>query len=226
MHATLASQNLLQRSRTPGPSQTNLVAKAIDRFTEACPEGDDRFTGIISNIQHFREASNAWMPSSWNKTRLSIDGMQAIDLEDVTTMKKVSALCKKQRLLSPSGFVKTNSFHYGKYCKNKLVSVLSISVMNLNKAPGSIAISVDIAASVDKKHSMSIAIDSLKKTIRRRRNKCVLFAQVAKTPSAEKFWNGKLTMTKRASLMTALFAECDDRYTIYADTKDMALFYD
>ena len=104
--------------------------------------------------------------------------MQPIDLVNATTMRKVSALCKTQKLLPPSGFVKTNSFHYGKYRQKKLISVLSISVMNLNKTPGSIAISVDIAASVDTKHSMTIAIDSLKKTMRRRRNKCVLFAQV------------------------------------------------
>lgn len=51
--------------------------------------------------------------------------------------------------------------------------------MNLNKTPGSVAISVDIAASTDKHHSMSIAIDSLKKIMRKRRNKCVLFAQVS-----------------------------------------------
>lgn len=89
----------------------------------------------------------------------STDGMQAIDLKNVTTMRKVTALCKTQTLKPPSGFVKTNSFHYGKYCNTKkLISVLSIRVMNLNKVPGSIAVSVDLAASVDTKHSMTIAI--------------------------------------------------------------------
>lgn len=178
VHATLASQKLVKRSRSLEPSPTNLVAKAINNFTAACPENDERLTQIVSNIGHFKEASNAWIPSSWNKTRLAIDGMQAIDLKNVTTMRKVTALCKTQKLKPPSGFVKTNSFHYGKYCKKKLISVLSISVMNLNKVPGAIAVSVDLAASVDTNHSMTIAIDSVKKNMRRRRNKCVLFAQV------------------------------------------------
>ena len=51
-------------------------------------------------------------------------------------------------------------------------------------------------------------------------------AQVANTDVARLFWKGKLTETKRASLMTALFSEHDDRYTIYEDTNDMALFFE
>ena len=35
-----------------------------------------------------------------------------------------------------------------------------------------------------------------------------------------------MTQTKRASLMTALFSNFDDRYKIYHDTKDMAFFFD
>jgi len=95
--------------------------------------------------------------------------------------------------------------HYGKFKKQELISILSLCVVNMNNMPGSIAISIDIAASNDKKHSMTVAIDSLKKMMRKRRNKCVLFAQVAQTESARTFWHGKLTMTKRASVIPALF---------------------
>ena len=54
--------------------------------------------------------------------------------------------------------------------------------------PGSIAISVDITASTDKHHSMTLAIDSIKKimrhnNMRKRRNNCVIFAQVARRRS-------------------------------------------
>ena len=96
----------------------------------------------------------------------------------------------------------------------------------LNKTPGSIAISIDIAASTDTTHSISVAIESLKKMMRKRRNSCVLFAQVANTESARRFWQGKLTKTKRASIMTALFSELDPRYLVYEDATDMALFYE
>jgi len=70
-------------------------------------------------------------------------------------------------------------------------------MMKLNKTPGSVAISVDITASSDKEHSMSIGLDSIKKMLRKRRNTCVIFAQVARTLSAQKFWEGKLTKTRR-----------------------------
>lgn len=129
-------------------------------------------------------------------------------------------------LQPPKEFVRHHSFHYGKYNQKKLVSILSLSVVNLNHTPGSIAISIDIAASKDTNHSMSLAIESLKKMMRKRRNPCVLFAQVANTESARRFWQGKLTKTKRASIMTALCSEFDPRYLIYEDVTDMALFYE
>ena len=73
---------------------------------------------------------------------------------------------------------------------------------------------------------MTTAIDSLKKQLRKRRNKCVLFAQVAKTPSARKFWAGKLTKTSRASIMPAFIHMFDERYIIYEDAEDMAMFFE
>ena len=76
--------------------------------------------------------------------------------------------------------------------------------------PGSIAVSIDIAASTDPEHSMTVAIGSLKKMMRKRRNKCVLSAQVVETQSARAFWSDKLTKTKRASVMAALFSGFDD----------------
>ena len=62
--------------------------------------------------------------------------------------------------------------------------------------------------------------------MRKRRNLCVLFTQCAQTDSARAFWDGKLTKTKRASVMTALFHEFDNRYHIYEDALDMAIFFE
>jgi hypothetical protein len=92
--------------------------------------------------------------------------------------------------------------------------------------PGSVAISINIAPSADTSHSMTVAIDSLIKMMRKRRNACVLFAQVENTGSARRFWQGKLTKMKRASVLPALFSEVDTRYLIYEDVTDMALFYE
>lgn len=48
----------------------------------------------------------------------------------------------------------------------------------------------------------------------------MIFAQVAQTESARAFWQGKLTKTKRASVISALLSEFDDRYQIYEDADD------
>lgn len=123
--------------------------------------------------------------------------------------------------------IQANSHHFGKYgSAGKLTALLSLSVFNLNKTPGSVAVSIDLAASSCKEHSMTIALDSVKSALRKRRNRCVLFAQVARTESARTFWVGKLTQTKRASVMVALANAFDPRFKIYEDTDDMALFFE
>ena len=106
------------------------------------------------------------------------------------------------------------------------MSYLCLSSYNLNNMPGSIRVNIELAASLDKNHSMSRTISSISKTLRRRKNKCVLFTQVADTKIAFKFWKGKLTQTKRASAMNGLIANFDQNHKIYADTTDMAIFSD
>ena len=181
---------------------------------------------MSSAVQAFEETSRSNTPTGLSNTRLAVAGMQPLNLIEPKTMRKVTALCKLKKLMPPSGFVKSHSYHYGKYEKKQLISVLSMSVMKMNNMPGSIAISVDIAASVDKHHSMTFALDSIKKILRKRRNPCVLFAQVAQTDVARAFWAGKLTKTRRASVMPALISAFDERYKIYEDTADMAIFYE
>ena len=199
----------------------------MDNFKLTCPDKENiRLTTITSNITNFQGDSQMLMPTSWVKTPPVLEGMQSLDLTNLKTSARVSKLCKQKRLKPPSAFIKTNSFHYGKYDNNKLVSVISLSAMNLNKMPGSVAISIDLAASTDTRHSMSTALTSIKKMMRKRRNPCVLFTQCAQTESARAFWAGKLTSTKRASVMTALFHEFDNRYQIYEDADDMAIFFD
>ena len=141
-------------------------------------------------------------------------------------MFQVKTLCEGKRILPPDDFVVANSFHYGKYDGAELVSYLSLCVVSLNRTPGAMGISVDIAVSSCVNHSMTIAIDSLKALLRRRRNKSYLFAQVAKTPTARQFWSGKLNRTTRASIVPALLHMFDNRYIIYADAEDMVMFFE
>ena len=206
---------------TTVPTITKSVGyDAMKAFTSSSPM-KVRFIEISSNIAPYQSASEHLMPTSWISKPPIVKGMPPIDLECKKTLRQVRALCKKKALLPPSGFVLSHSHYYGKYDADKLVSVLGISAVNMNKTPGSMAISVDIAASTDKHHSMSIGINSLKKMLGKRRNPCVLFAQVAQTNSARSFWMGKLHVTKRASVMPVLFNMFDPRYVIYEDVNDM-----
>lgn len=206
------------------PESKHYAADAINEFKDACAEGDERLDRMKENIDSFRFNSEPLMPTFWIKKPPKVKGMTLIDLKKRATMREVKKLCKDVELLPPKGFIKSHSHHYGKYDSGKLVTVLSLCAVNLNNIPGSMAISVDIAASCDTHHSMSIAIQSLKTMLGKRGNS-VLFAQVAQTDSARNFWAGKLTNTKRASVMTALFSEFDRRYPIYEECDDMADFF-
>lgn len=216
----------LASPRLPRCVYRETAAKILRNFAETHDPADERGVIISSAIKGFEYSSENLIPCGWSSTQLPVTGMVPIDLSNSKTMRDAAALCKMKKIYPPSSFVKTHSHHYGKYCGTKLISLLSMSVMKMNRMPGSVAISIDIAASRDKEHSMSIAIDSIKKILRKRRNPCALFAQVAQTPPARNFWSGKLTKTKRASVLTVLVSAFDERYKIYTDTEDMALFFD
>jgi hypothetical protein len=229
VHAVKASAQLATHRRPQPALRDNTAQTSLTWFRAHVSSSQDpggRLGSISDAVQPFENSSQGSMPTGWSKTRLPVDGMVTLDLLEPKTMRKVKALCNKKKLEPPTGFVKSHSYHYGKYAKKRLISILSLSVMKLNNMPGSIAVSIDIAASTDKNHSMTHAIDSVKKILRKRRNPCVVFTQVAQTDIARAFWAGKLTTTRRASVLTALIFAFDERYKIYEDTDDMAIFYD
>ena len=49
------------------------------------------------------------------------------------------------------------------------VLLLSLRIANMNNMPGSVVVSIDIAASTETNHVMTIGIDLIKKTLRKRR---------------------------------------------------------
>ena len=109
---------------------------------------------------------------------------QIIDINESTIKAKIDALCqnKEVKLAPPSGLCKMQT-HYGKYDGDKLVSLLSLKTLKLNKTPGSILVSIDVAASIDTHHSMSIAFASIAKQLRKSKHTCVILAQVRAHPS-------------------------------------------
>ena len=64
------------------------------------------------------------------------------------------------------------------------------------------------------------------KNLRHRKNKCVLFTQSANTQVAKNFWKGRLTQTKRASMMNGLISVYNGKHKIYEDATDMATFFE
>ena len=102
-----------------------------------------------------------------------------MDLGDPTTKAKVDSLCRNKKIeLTPPDGLCDKQTHYGKYTDDELVSMLSVKVLQLNNTPGSTLVSVDIAASIDEHHSMSIAFASIAKILRKRKHKCAILAQV------------------------------------------------
>ena len=73
---------------------------------------------------------------------------------------------------------------------------------------------------------MSSAVKTIGNKLRHRKNKCVLFTQPVNTQVANNFWKGRLTQTKRASMMNGLISVYNKKHKIYEDASDMATFFE
>ena len=205
--------------------QINDGSESINSFAKHKYSKEKRFKDIKLCMEAFSATLFTLTPTSRITSSLVVEGFVLLQI-DAGMAKKITTLCHKTKLKPPSKFMLDKCHHYGFFVSGHLMSYLCLSSYNLNKIPGSICVNIELAASLDKNHSMSRAISSISKTLRRRKNKCVLFTQVADTKIALKFWKGKLTQTKRASAMNGLLANFDQNHDIYADTTDMAIFFD
>ena len=70
------------------------------------------------------------------------------------------------------------------------------------------------------------AVPAQRQVLLKRRRSPGQHFQFQDTKIALKFWKGKLTQTKRASAMNGLLANFNQNHEIYADTTDMAIFFD
>ena len=165
-----------------------VVRDIFDKFENTYSQQNVRFQDLCAAARSFRDVSEKLMPTSLIHKAREVKGMQLVSLTDPTVKREAAILCQKVKLVFPSKHMITMCSHYAKYSCGKMVSFLSFTQMQLNNSPGSIAISVDLAASIDPHHSMSIAIESIIKMLSKHRKPCVLFTQVANTPSAKLFW--------------------------------------
>ena len=195
------------------------------------PEDDTcnaRFTKMIVHVNHFVNSSQAIMPTAWQKKPVPVKGMLLLDPKDPRVREQFRVLANKaqDKIDLPFGrFAKKVSMYYGKYEGEQLTSALVLTVARMNNVPGSRAVSIDYAVSIDQHHSMSQAVRSIKEYLQKGKTPCVVFAQVVNSETAFSFWKGALTQTRRASVLVAFFHIFDRGYHIYPDVSDFAEFY-
>ena len=63
-------------------------------------------------------------------------------------MKQINLLCTVQRLVPPSKQLREQALWFGKFDKERLVTLLGYRMYRLNSSPDSILISIDLAASI------------------------------------------------------------------------------
>lgn len=210
------------RSVVIQPSSTR-VANSIAAFVEDTANLNIvRIRQLAMHVGQFQHESEWMMPTSRSKTMPRMRGVSLITSRNTHTMQAVNKLCKDSGIAPLSRFLKSSCFMYGKYINDEIVTLLCLSVLNL-KRPGSIVVSIEMAVSIDKEHSMSIALNSLKRMLSKRKQKCMIHTQAVQQASV--FWSGQLTTSRRASVMTVLLNQFDAQHRIYDDTTDMCLIF-
>lgn len=183
-----------------------------------------RMQNIMQQMTHYRKDLASYMPTYIVKAGLLLPNFkQSLALTN-TERKHIKKLCQSQKIV-PS-FDSMYKQHYLSYTGTKLVAYIALSMYNMNNTPGSLCVEIDTAVSIDTTHRMSNAINAIKKNLRRRKHKCVLFTQPANTQVARKFWQGRLAQSSRASMMNGLIALFDSTHKIYVDASDMASFFE
>ena len=212
------------RASPPRASPPAHLGGLADLLAEWRANPIERFQQMSATISGL-DAPSALMPSSYVKKPIALEGMtRVILLQNSSITRQVSALCRTVGVVPPTKHMRETEFHFAKEKNKKVVAYICYSMLNLNRIPGSVALYIHIVASTDKEHAVSIALNGLIKTLQKRRMQCVVFTQVANTEVARNFWCGKLTATKRATLVVALCALFDPHFVVYEDASDMALF--
>lgn len=136
-----------------------------------------------------------------------------VQLSDETNVSDVNKVLEKRNLGPLTDFQIKNSMCYAKYKNGAISTVVVFTCARLGN-PFRIAVQVEwIASLVD--HEASDMIDCLKNYVANRKQKSYLFAQVAATPKAIKFWEGRLSSSQWGYVMAALFNIYDEGAHIY-----------
>ena len=181
---------------------------------------------ILGTMKTYKSDIYTFMPTSRVESGFALSGFTRFNSLNRDTVRCVTNLCKGQEIAPPCKYMRENNQHYLSFWGTQLVAYISLSVYNLNNTPGSVCVNIEIAVSIDKTHRMSSAVKTIGNKLRHRKNKCVLFTQPVNTQVANNFWKGRLTQTKRASMMNGLISVYNKKHKIYEDASDMATFFE
>ena len=188
--------------------------KALLEFKESAHPDCTRMQGIMATMNTCKGDIATYLPTSRIRAGFDLSDFSRIENMTGTTLRGVNKLCKEQLIEAPCKYMRDNNQHYVSYQGTQLVAYISLSVYNMNNVPGSVCVNIETAVSIDKTHRMSTAMKTIGKNLRHRKNKCVLFAQPADTEVAKKFWKGRLTQSKRASMINGVISVFNPKHKI------------
>ena len=132
------------------------------QFEQTMQSTNQRVQSIKECMSMYVSELQTLDPTSVVESGLSIDGFVRLEETTPALYKKVRALCVAKEIKPPT---KSTWNTYQNYVhlsdKGEVLSYLCLRIYNMNRTPGSICVSVEIAVSIDDKHAMSKAIDSV-----------------------------------------------------------------
>lgn len=190
-----------------------------------------RFRDIGKIMHDFNDHLVLFRPTRMAAKPLHIDGFKYEQQLTAYDKACIKHLCKNNEIapIAPPTarmlkMVK-EYHHYTVRNDGNIVSYLCLAVYYLNNSPNSVCVSVECAVAEDNKHSMTTAIQSIIRHLRRLTGRCVLFTQ-GSFHASETFWKRKLPLGKRASMMNGLITTFNKHHKIFVDTVDHAIFLD
>jgi hypothetical protein len=204
-----------------------LVRSNSDNVEQRDPPLKDMATCLLKahgNGPRFKKlANNALLAkadvkiTSLSGTPLALKGATLLDMTDAAVLAECQALLHNRDLETITAFQLERAHHYGIYRNGTLVTYLCLLIGKLGPV-GSIAVSIEWLASIDKEHTASRVVAEIKKLLSRRKQKCALFTQSSKKTPTVAFWDARIGKSQWATVFVVAFYQYDARCVIYEDS--------
>ena len=114
--------------------------------------------------------------------------------------------------------------HIGVICEGKLVAAMSFLFACVKNLPVRVAVSIELAVSLEGSHGASLIWEVLIKNLKARKSPkpCIVVTQGAY--QADRFWNGKMTSSSKACGILMMFSRLSSSYKMYMDINHKILY--